>query len=191
MPKSETALATKGKRIFDRATKDLGGKEWLHLHDYQRILQTVSAEFADEPETTLDDPLITNSPTDSDCNETQPNDPAYQSKPLTKRPTCIEYTLLLERGKKLLNNLKSSPIEQQMRKSLKKKRFSQKILDWADWIAFDLMSGLGEVERGDITCINTVIYVVAAIFSMKEGQECGGNIPTRAKKIEPRWKQRL
>ena len=32
-PLSITALATKGKRLYDRALKDLGGKGWLGLTD--------------------------------------------------------------------------------------------------------------------------------------------------------------
>ena len=42
---TKTALATKGKRLFDRASKDLGGKGWLGLDDLNRIKSRIGTEF--------------------------------------------------------------------------------------------------------------------------------------------------
>ena len=44
-PMSVTALATKGKRLYDRASKDLGGKGWLGLLDLQRIAERVDGDL--------------------------------------------------------------------------------------------------------------------------------------------------
>ena len=44
-PMSKSALATKGKRLYDRAAKNLGGKGWLHLDDLERIQSVVDAEL--------------------------------------------------------------------------------------------------------------------------------------------------
>ena len=41
-----TALATKGKRLFDRASKDLGGKGgWLGLEDLNRLSRELEGNF--------------------------------------------------------------------------------------------------------------------------------------------------
>ena len=45
-PLSRTALATKGKRLYDRALKDLSANGWLGFDDLEKIRKKVEADFA-------------------------------------------------------------------------------------------------------------------------------------------------
>ena len=62
-----------------------------------------------------------------------------------------------------------------------------------NWLAFELLESLGDKEKSDLACINSILYSVAAVMSFKEGQEFTLD---GMKKIEkgrevPKWKQRL
>ena len=72
-------------------------------------------------------------------------------------------------------------------------RESNKKITWIDWIAYNIIEKLTELERSDIDCINTLLYAVAAAMSFKEGQEFGsGPERERAKRVaEAMWKKRL
>ena len=80
----ETALATKGKRLYDRALKDLGGKDGLSLHDYERIYELVSKEFPIVPEPDQNEHIEPdNHPLMSEPNSTEPSAP----HPTPSQPT--------------------------------------------------------------------------------------------------------
>ena len=67
------------------------------------------------------------------------------------------------------------------------------MLNWIDWLTFEIIESMSEPEKRDLACINSAMYSVAAVTSFKDGQEFrmeGAGKPTR-KTEEPKWKKRL
>ena len=67
--------------------------------------------------------------------------------------------------------------------------FSTKRLNWIDWLTFEIIESMSEVEKCDLAYVNSAMYSVAAVVSFKEGQEFvleGAGKPMREKE-EPKW----
>ena len=196
-PLSKSALATKGKRLHDRAMKDLGGKEWLSLAVLEEIRGKVAREFAgfdvgvaDSNPGEADAPLVGDDEYSSHSFE-QPKTHA----PVGVKPCSDEFKGKCSRAKAMFAELKGVPIDEQGRRKIKKKSFSNKIVKWIDWATYELLSELNDIESSDISVLNTVLYVVAAVFTFREGQELcvAGNvsIPKKNNDKLPAWKERL
>ena len=196
-PLSKTALATKGKRLHDRALKDLSANGWLGFDDLGLIQRKVEAEFGVDPPGVDVIPVLA-----SDSHESSSGGEGESSgsqcdgdRPRSERPVSDEYDNFLLRAKTIFNEIKSVSIDQQMRKRLKKKSLSSKLLNTMEWLAYDLMATLDPCENDDLSTINTVIYTVAAVIVFKEGQEfsagdSGANMRGRVT-CEPVWKRRI
>ena len=185
---TKTALATKGKRLFDRALKDFGGKGWLGLADLRRVEGRVNLEFStqfeNEPEG--EGEACGDEECSSSCDGV--------GGPKSEKPECEEYMRLLERARELNADLKSLPVEKQMRRVIKKKSFSATKCAWMDWMAHELILDLSIEERLNLSCINTM-YAVAAVITFVEGQELAcdgaGGGSGKKKEVVPKWKVRL
>ena len=194
-PLSKTALATKGKRLHDRALKDLSANGWLGLDDLEKIQRRVEADFGVDSSGVCEIPIHDG---DSPLNESDGVGGSCGSSddgPRSERPVSEEYKNLLLRAMNIFHEIKGVPIEQQMRKRLKKKNLSSKMLNEMEWLAYDLMSTVGPGENDDLFMINTIIYTVAAVLVFKEGQEfsageSGANVSGRVIR-EPMWKSRI
>ena len=113
--------------------------------------------------------------------------------PNSEKPKCEEYKRLFSRASDIFNDIKNDPIQCQQCRKPKKKSFSNRKVEWMNWLAFELLESLGDKEKSDLAGINSILYSVAAVMSFKEGQEFTLD---GMKKIEkgrevPKWKQRL
>ena len=117
-----TALATKGKRLYDRALKDLSANGWLGADDLELIQAKVRAEFNQDPTLSRNEQ---NDIVDDDIESVPCDSPgSVDDRPQLERPESDEYQTLLRRAKVILDDIKYVPIERQLRRRLKKKRFS-------------------------------------------------------------------
>ena len=187
-PLSKTALATKGKRLYDRASKDLGGKGWLGLAQLEEIMKKVDAEC----------PMSEGTECEVDFNGSRPeisvDTPVSPESymPSSEKPSCEEYRSVYERVSTIYLELKDVPVENQMRRRIGKKSYSVKKINWMDWLMFDLISSMEESERENISLINSAMYAVAAVMSFKEGDEFTVGDKVKVVKVEePKWKRRL
>ena len=109
--------------MYDRALKDLGGKGWLGLCDLERISGRVNEEFEvvnNVANNVGDEYLGSHTQDNHDVpSTTSDGDSSNSSVPKTERPSCAEYTLLCERAKVIFNEIKTIPIESQMRRRIK------------------------------------------------------------------------
>ena len=113
-----------------------------------------------------------------------------------KEPVAPEYNLLKIRALSLFGDMWKIPVQEQSRRKLKKRSFGCEKSLWVEWIMFSLLSGIDSVDRDDISILNTAIYVVAAVFTYKEGQECvlsggGGGGGGRKRRSTPNWQRRI
>ena len=190
-PLSKSALATKGKRLHDRASKDLGGKGWLFLNDLHNIENRVRVEFSCEMSPNEDEVIPNVDPLDQSADLSL--DPDENPCPVGEKPSCAEFLAFARRASETFESLKCIPVDQQPRRRIKKKTFSAKKTCWIDWVTYEIISSLSKNERIDIGCLNTAIYAVAIVFSFKEGEEfcVSGNDAAKASRGEPKWKVRL
>ena len=99
---------------------------------------------------------------------------------------------MFTRAADIVQELKSVPVESQMRRHIKKRSFSGKKIAWMDWLAFDLFQNMNVEEKGDISVINTVMFAIAAVMAFNEGEEFSVSGPKKVnEKGEPKWKRRL
>ena len=192
-PLSLTALATKGKRLYDRALKDLSANGWLGSKDLDQIRIRVEAEFGDDTLSQEHGSCDESSDcVNSPCEAGDGGEPTEQ--PRLGRPVSDDYEKLLCRAKSIFQDIKNVPIENQLRKRLKKKSLSSSMLNSVDWLSHDLIASLDQSECENLTIINTIIYTVAAVVSCKEGQEFSTGASMRkpsSELSEPRWKVRI
>ena len=185
-PLSNTALATKGKRLYDRALKDLSANGWLGFDDLEKIRRKVELDFAGNSVASGGTPV------ESECGS---ENVSVGDSPSTGRPVSQDYENLLHRAKYILADIKHVPIEQQMRRRLKKRNLSSSTLNSVNWLAHDLISYLDAPERDDLSIINSVMYTVAAVTSFKDGQEFSSGPSKHGANVkqnqEPFWKLRL
>ena len=193
-PLSKSALATKGKRLHDRAMKDLGGKGWLSQAVLVEIGEKVAREFAG-----VDVGIIESDHDEGDGGDDENTSNNFEQPlahvPVGLKPCCDEFKGKCSRAKEIFVELKGVPIDEQGRRNIKKKSFSNKLIKWIDWITYELLCELNDTEKSDITLINTILYVVAAVFTFKEGQEfcVVSSLGVTKKNVDklPAWKARL
>ena len=193
MPMSNSALATKGKRLFDRASKDLGGKGWLYLDDLERIERKVTEEFARAAVSSgssveVCDPEVVGDVAPDGNEAVEPCE-----SPSSQRPGGPEFMKLLGQASDLFQELKEQAVEEQQRCKVKKKSLSMEKQKWADWVMYDILGGLSVEEREDINIVNTAVYVIAIVFTGGGGVKHGSEMnrqrpPVRGK---PKWQTRL
>ena len=201
-PMSKTALATKGKRLHDRASKDLGMNGWLGLADLKEAAECVRRDLVAEglESVDADSDIASDGSKDNDMNvgiggDAHCNDPcgsSYDEGP----PASPEYETLYKRAVVVFNDLKESSIEAQDRRVLKKKSFSAQRLVWIDRIFTKICESLSQEEQSNLTIMNTLLYSVAAVFTFKEGQESGckdegSHNKGKGSRPVPKWKCRL
>ena len=144
--------------------KDLSANGWLGLVDLEQIQMKVEADFGGvltgvNENSAVDDSSKGVSDGDGErCG-------SLSDSPRSERPVSEEYENLLLRAKNIFDEIRNVPIEQQMRRKLKKKVLSGKMLNYADWLAYDVMLCLEAGEMDDLSIVNTVIYTVAAVIS--------------------------
>ena len=183
-PLSVTALATKGKRLYDRASKDLGANGWLYMCDLREVENRVNEEWSGGEQESDDTNENCTSPNVNNCDENDKNS-----------VSCPEFDTLYTRCYDLFLDLKSEAIEDQDRRVLKKKSFTSLRLGWMDKIFAKIVKTLNDEERTNLSLINTLLYVVAVVFTYKEGQEfaCKPDVPAKKRDVcaDPPWKVRL
>ena len=186
-----TALATKGKRLYDRAHKDIKPKNaWLGKNDLDEITIKVNKsldESCNAPDESLGN-CTTEKENEATVTSAQDTAPCSENDP--------EFNALSQRCHYLFDTLKRVHIMDQKRRPLKKKCLSFKRQKYANKISESLLGNLDPNERETIDLINTAIYCVAAVFTYKAGQELMHDNPTGhdgKKKADhvPAWKKRL
>ena len=101
--------------------------------------------------------------------------------PNQKKTKCEEYKKLLSRAPSIFNEIRNLPIQCQNRRKPRKKSYSQNKVNWMNWLAFELIESLSDVEKCELVQVNSVLYSVAAVMTFKEGEEFALDHP---KKIE-------
>ena len=192
-PLSKTALATKGKRLHDRASKDLGANGWLGAAELKEVEEQVRRELGAEcPESVV----VDSETSDHSFNNNDAIDNAVGGVSSGDSSPSPEFDVLYKRTINLFNDLKGTPIEGQGRRILKKKSFSSQRLVWIDSIFKKVTVDLSHDERSNLTIMNTLLYCVAAVFTFKEGLESECSNENSQKRMGtsrpvPRWKARL
>ena len=179
---TQTALATKGKRLFDRANNDaVPVGSWLGKDELNEIILRVNQSFNENtpPAEPVNETDVAEAIPSLPDKEAQINDPVFD----TYMRRCLEmYDMLIE-----------SPLLCQSRRTLRKKNLSYRMQKYANEISKVLMEKISECETPTLDQINTVIYSVAVVFTFKEGSEFTlvDRDAKHEKKDEPAWKQRL
>ena len=166
---SITALGTKGKRIFDRATNNPAPRNpWLTRSDLHEVEKKVLNDIrCVHPLNNEYEPEVP-----SGC--TQPpsmNDDGHNSD------LDPDYVCLLNRCVEIFDILKSQGILEQPRRPLRKKNLSYKRLDWANSISKHL-SSMVDPEDCSLDIVNTISYCIASVFTNKEGEELQSPLQT-------------
>ena len=191
---SKTSLATKGKRLFDRAHKDIKiTGVWLGSEDLKKIQDMVNCEFTYES---------TNADESEKANEIKNNvdteTPSFYFDPNFdgKEPESPEYKKLKERAFSLFFMLKDIAVPDQNRKTLHKKAVPTEKEQWYNRIVFEVINSQGRNAKESITLLNTAIYASAAVFTFRDGDELKSNdretgARNKIPKEEPMWLIRL
>ena len=180
-PMSMSALTTKGKRLYERALKDNGGKNgWIGLEEMRKIEQQVYEVVGGE------EPVLSS----PDVNLLDGGNERGSENGQTEESG--EYLDLRERARGLFFELKGADVNEQCRRKLRKKRVSMEREKWANMIVDELWSELCEGEKKDISIINTLIYAVAEVCTYKKGDESGqGGGGRGGVRTEPGWMTRI
>ena len=122
-PLSRSALPTQGKRVHDRATKNLHGKNWLSADELGAVTAQVEKEFVGEPSVYLPEPNDEQGTGESETIDNPLTDKGEENicqRPSTERPNNEEYKALLSRAIETYKSISGDKIQEQCRRKPKR-----------------------------------------------------------------------